>query len=498
MRYRFLHEAVERLRAVRPQLIFGFNHAGDPAFCEIETDALADWLSVEFHPPHFAKGGVNARVMRARGKPFELMLPESEGSWGDWTVMTTHTMRTMGAIAAAHGGAPIVGHVPYPGGDVGGRLAESVVDTIADTFACIDARAAWLNGAESVPVGAVLLSAENWRAVQAREGLAHRPSAYLAWRGATDLLADNNIHFDVITDSMLERFVDYEFLLVSGLDHASHTTVSLLRQYIEGGGTLVSLGVPAGCNARGGRQGSNELADVLGLDVVEDAPYSVAYLDALDARIAEGLPDMPLLLKAAPLTRTVPEVRSVRVRAREGAEVWARFTEPCLEPDVAAGRHIYHMHSPPHTRTDWPAIVHGTFGKGRAVTVCGPMGLAYNYRNGPVLRRLLRNILAALGLPRALRIEGPAGMETVFTRQGGRRVLHLIARTVETAGSPQAAEGWQVRGVRVRMACEGASSVTLQPQGAALAFETTDDGIAFTVPPFEQWTIVAVQQETAS
>ena len=41
--------------------------------------------------------------MRAAAVPAELMLPESLGSWGDWTVQSPQTMRAMVAIAAAHG-----------------------------------------------------------------------------------------------------------------------------------------------------------------------------------------------------------------------------------------------------------------------------------------------------------------------------------------------------------------------------------------------------------
>jgi hypothetical protein len=492
-RRRFIEDAVARLLKVRPGLRFGFNHAGDPAFAEPETDRAATWLSREFHPPVFSRGGANARYMRMSGKPFELMLPESLGSWGDWTVMTKTTMRTMAAISAAHGGAPVVGHVAYPGGDYAGRVAPGVVETIADAFEFMSARAPFCRGASSVPVGAYFFSVEDFRAAQVRGGLLQAPDVYLSFRGTTSLMGDNNLHFDVLSEETLGRLGEYEYLVLGETEYIPQATAEALRRYVEGGGALIAFGRSGLADRLGRAERRSALAELLGVEFAGESPYSVAYLDGLAAEIAVGLPEMPLLLKAARLHDVTAKRRSLRCRAAADAQVWGVFADPALEPDLDAFRHIYHMHCPPSVRTEWPAIVHRRVGKGRTLYVGGPLGYAYGYTASPWLRRLFANLLGALGLPRAVRIDGPAGVETAYMRQGARRFLHLIPAATECPNSVQAAEGTLIAGVRARVAAPGTRSVRLMPQGRELPFRTGPEGIEFEIPPFSEWTLVEIE-----
>ena len=491
-RRRFIEDAIAGLLKVRPGLRFGFNHAGDMAFAQPETDRAASWLSREFHPPIFSRGGMDARYMRAGGKPFELMLPESLGSWGDWTVMTKGTMCTMAAISVAHGGAPIIGHVAYPSGDYAGKVAPAVVETISDAFAFMDARAEFCRDAVSVPVGACFYSAEDFWAGQTRGGLAQQPGNYHTLRGMTNLLADNNLQFDVLSEETLGRLGEYEYLVVGETEYVSAATESALRRYVEEGGTLIATGRTSLSDRLGRAEKRFGLGDLLGVEYAGESPFSVSYLDALDKGITGGLPEMPLLLKASRLHDVVPKVRSQRCRAADGTEVWARFTDPALEPDLAAFRHIYHMHCPPASRTDWPAIVHRRVGKGRTLYVAGPLCSAYGYTSSPWLRRLFLNLLAAMGLPRALRVDGPAGIETSLMRQGDRWLLHLVPAATECPNSIQAAEGRYIDRVRVRVTKPGVKSVRLVPSGAALEFRATAEGVEFGVPAFREWMIVEI------
>lgn len=491
-RRRFIEDAIARLLKVRTGLRFGFNHAGDMAFAQPETDRAATWLSREFHPPIFSRGGMDARYMRATGKPFELMLPESLGSWGDWTVMTKGTMRMMAAISMAHGGSPIVGHVAYPSGDYAGKMAPGVVETIADTFAFMDARAELCRDAASVPVGACFYSCEDFWAGQARGGLDQQAPGYLPLRGTTTLMADNNLHFDILSEETLGRLGEYEYLVLGETEYVSNQTESALRRYVEGGGTLIAVGKTSLSDRLGRPEKRFGLEGLLGVQYVGESPFSVAYIDGLDKAISEGMPEMPVLLKASRLHDVTPKLRSLRCRAAADATVWARFTEPALEPDLENFRHIYHLHCPPASRTEWPAIVHRRVGKGQTLYVAGPLCHAYGYTSSPWLRRLFMNLLTAMGLPRTVRIEGPAGVETSLMRQGERWLLHLVPAATECPNSIQAAEGRLVSGVRVRLAKAGAKSARLMPQGVELAVRRTEAGVEFEVPAFGAWTIVEV------
>jgi len=113
-RARFLGDAMRRVSAIRPGMRFGWNHAGDLLFSEGELDAQADLSSIEFHPPFFLRGGIAARHLRTLNRPFELMLPETLGGWGDWTVMTPETMRTMPASRRRMAGPSTSATCPIP------------------------------------------------------------------------------------------------------------------------------------------------------------------------------------------------------------------------------------------------------------------------------------------------------------------------------------------------------------------------------------------------
>lgn len=493
LRRRFLEDAVARLRQVRPGLRFGWNHAGDPLFSESEADRSADWHSMEFHPPFFARGGVNARVMRALGKPRELMLPESLGSWGDWTVQAPQTMRTMVAIAAAQGASPTVGHVAFPTGDLGGQVADGVVETIATAFRLLEERRPWCIDAESVPVGAVLHSEEDFRAQQAAGGLQRLPRGASTLYGAAELLGDCAIPYDILSERMLGRLGAYEFLVVPEVGYISDQAGEALRQYVREGGCLLASGPTSLTDALGQVRGFS-LQDLLGVEYVEVSPYSLNYVEVSSPQLAEGLPRMPILAKAGPSSPHVAPVRpSLRVRAAAGAAVLGTLVDPALESDYSRGYHIYHGHAPAAYRTSWPAVLHYRYGRGQVVYLSIPLGAAYGATHSPWLRRLAANALAIMGLPHRARLDCPPGVEVALLRQSGRWVLHLVPRLAETPESTQVAEGLAIAGVRVFLERAETKKVRLAPSGESLPFRRQEGGIVFEVPAFTEWTTVVIE-----
>ncbi len=256
---------------------------------------------------------------------------------------------------------------------------------------------------------------------------------------------------------------------------------------------MVALGAVGTTDDLGRGRSEFELSEVLGVSRVGESPFSVSYLDALDARLSPGLPPMPLLVKAAPPHETLGRRRSLRCRAHPGAEVWARFTDPAFEPDVDAGRHIYHMHCPPARRTEWPAVVRRTLGAGQTFYVAAPVAYAFGYSGSPWLRRFFANLLGAAGRPQRLRVEGPPGLEVALMEQAGVWRLHLVPRHTETLGSAQRAEALWVHGVRVSVRRPGLRRVTLHPDGNALPFKRSGDAVLFDLPPFRDWRIVSIE-----
>jgi len=493
-RRRFSQDAMSRINQVRPGLLWGWNHAGDPTFSQPETDSLASYSSMEFHPPAFARGGRNARVMRAQGKPYELIMPESLASWGDWTVAVPNTLKTMVAIVGAHGGSPTINHVAWPSGDLGGKLAPAVVDTLSEAFRFYESRLPYCEGTESEPVGAVLHSIENWHARVAHDGLTATPRNATWLDGAADLLADNCIHFDILDERRLEQLPEYEFLLLGEIGYLSEATSRAIRTYVKNGGCLLATGMTSLTDAYGD-VGVLMLADLLGVDFEEESEYSTAYMGLDDRRLAEGVADMPILVRSAAYSdaaTAAPARRSLRCRPRPGTQVLATIIDPVLEPDVPSGYHIYHAHPPAANLTRWPAAVYTRYGEGQVVYFPVPLTSAYATSHSPWLRRIAANALNIMGVPRKLRVNGPAGIETVLNRQKDRWLLHLIPRRTEMPESAQVATDSVIQNVTVRVQRPGTTSVTLQPGDTALDLETEGDVATFRVPPFGEWTILVI------
>ncbi|MDP7692700.1 MAG: beta-galactosidase trimerization domain-containing protein [Vicinamibacterales bacterium] len=358
----------------------------------------------------------------------------------------------------------------------------------------MDERDCFCQDARRVPIGACLHSVENWRAAQASEGLPQIPSAYGALRGAAEMLADNNIHFDILPENMLGRLGEYEFLVLPDVGYVSDDTADAIRRYVRNGGCLVATGRTSLAD-RFGRPQPPSLTDLLGVQYVEDSPYSVSYLELSQEALKAGVPDMPLLVNAQAYGQTssppgARRERSLRCQPSDGTDVWATCAEPCLEPDFPAGRHIYHAHSPPDHRSQWPAIMHRRVGGGRVLYVAAPLLRAYAISHSPSLRRLLAN---ALGLPRAFRVDGPAGVETVLNEQDGRWLVHLIPRRTESVESSQIAEGSAIDSVTIRVRKPGARSARIEPDGGNLECRLEGDLLTVRVPPFHEWTILSIQ-----
>ncbi len=175
MREQCMRALRERCDRVRPGLLWMWNGAGDPAFAARSLDRGATFMSGEAHPPEYLTADLRAGLMQATGAPFVLMMPESQGSWGDWTVTTAPTLKGLSALAIARGGALNVNHVPYPFGDYAGKVAGPVWDVIAETLAWVKEREPWCAGKQPVPVCGCPISETNIKLFQALSGLPGTP-----------------------------------------------------------------------------------------------------------------------------------------------------------------------------------------------------------------------------------------------------------------------------------------------------------------------------------
>ncbi|MBI2301994.1 MAG: beta-galactosidase trimerization domain-containing protein, partial [Armatimonadetes bacterium] len=283
----FLAHFRERGNAVRPGLSWSWNGCGSPVSLSATLHHGADYLSTEAHPPEYLHAEHATRYCEGLGLPFTLFMPESQGSWGDWTVTTPAVMKGLSAIALAHGGALNANQVPYPCGDRGGKVPEIVWDTISATFAFVAERVAHCRGKRPVPVAAVLHSADNARLLAAR-GRAGEPG-WQTWEvfhhehTLSQLLCENHTPWEILpAETLLERLGEYELVILPHLPYVDGDLAERLRAYVRGGGKLLVNHLTSLCDRYGERLANFALADLLGVDFVADSPYSVSYLDQID------------------------------------------------------------------------------------------------------------------------------------------------------------------------------------------------------------------------
>ncbi|GAA3406145.1 beta-galactosidase trimerization domain-containing protein [Paenibacillus hodogayensis] len=454
-------------------MLVGWNHAGDPRFGQVEADRYADYFTSEFHPPQYAYGSLLARWKRSFGKPFELMMPSEMGSWGEWTVAPAATLRTTAAIAVANGGSISFGHVAYPSGFMRGQVPEAVMNAIGESNAWVQSLEPWLTGAESVPMVAVLYSIESKRMLEASALSGPADDPHL--QGIHRILTEGHIHFDIIDETtLLSRIDSYQLLILPDQAYISDPVEQRIREFVRGGGRLLASNRSSLYDAAGERRPDFGLADVLGIGFGDVSRYSVSYFYPIDAAIAEAIPDMPILLKD-------PAHKALRIEAKEGSDVWARFTDPALE--AKTHRHVYHQHAHPAHPTPHPAVVAHTYGKGASLYVSGPIESAYWRTGSPWLRTLYLNGLRRLYPDPFVKVDAPLSVEVNAMRQSSRIVIHFTnVREDKAAGSKTFIEEIVPAGQIEAVVRASADRVYVVPGNTELSFVKEEGQIRFVLP----------------
>lgn len=465
-REEFIHAAMERCDAARPGLIWSWNGSGSPMSISNTLHSGAHYLSTEAHPPSYLHADHAARHCEGMGLPFTLFMPESQGSWGDWTVTTPVTIKGLSSIALAHGGSLNINHVPYPCGDYGGKVPEVVWDTITDVFEWVADRERFCAERRPVPVVGVLHSADNNRMLKAlaqTEEYSHLGSEQFANEHAlAQLLMESHIPWEILHDDVdHDRLKQYELLILPYMPHVSGHLANGLREYVRGGGKLLATYHTSLFDSRGGREPNFALNDLFGVDFVADSPYSVSYLDRLDTLFGPQVPEMPLLIKDMASGTLNPRNHVLYCALQDGARALGYITDPVIESDFEAGQFVYHDHAPPAYATDYPGIVMNSFGKGEVIYLPSPFFKAFASKCSPFLKEVFKTLVGGvLGVSAKVAIEGPVSIKHALMQDDEGWLLHLMHVQKETDSmyldsfhrpgpvGVRVKPGWKVAGVR--------------------------------------------------
>lgn len=437
-REQFIRAAMDQCNSVRPGLSWSWNGCGNPVSISETLHLGADYLSTEAHPPEYLHADHATRYCEALGKPFTLFMPESQGSWGDWTVTTPETIKGLSAIALAHGGSLNINHVPYPCGDYAGKVPQPIWDTITETFRFVAEREKYSRGKHPVPVVAVLHSPRNARLLTAmartKQWQHLQYETFSTEHALAQLLMETHTPWEIrIEDMPLEDMKRYELLILPYVPHVSDELAAKLREYVRGGGKLIASYHTSLFNAAGQQQDNFALADLFGVDYESTSPYSVSYLDGLDPLFAPEVPAMPLLLKDAASGALNPRNHVLYTRAREGGRVLAWTMDPVVESDFEGGRFVYHDHAPPAYRTAFPGIMLNRFEAGQVIYLPSPFFKAYATKRSPFLREVFRKLVQqVLGVSQRVHLTGPVSIKHALLEDEDGWLLHLIHAQKQT------------------------------------------------------------------
>ena len=351
-----------------------------------------DYLSGDFDWAYGAnRAALEGRIMDARGLPWNLM------AWGftksgemraspPWTMKPSlHLCQEVAEVLALGGGVMI-----YDTPERDGRLVPWHQEILAAVSSFCHERKELSFRTESLPQAAILHLASTYyrhnqplfnygTAMQPIEGALH---ALLECHWSTDVLPE---------DAALARMRRYALLVLPEQESLSPQMQQALAEYVAGGGCLIMSGAHL----------AREFGNWLGLEP-DGEPLPQAILPTPDGRsVTLSGPWQPVRLRGA------------------GA----------LVPHLS-GR------DPEQDKTEVPAITLTCRGQGRVLAAHGPLFRDYFLGHYPLLRSLIRSLLAEHAPAPLVQVMGPPWVELVLRRKGQAVVIHLINRGAAEALGP--------------------------------------------------------------
>jgi Hypothetical glycosyl hydrolase 6/Beta-galactosidase trimerisation domain len=432
----------------RPELSY-YSHV------EIESLATGGWGYNHF--PLFAG------YFQTLGLPLLSMTGIFHTSWGDFgSVKPAAALDYECARAIAAGASCSIGDHLHPRG----VLERAAYERIGETYGRIEALEPWCIGAEPVAEIGILLAETGPRGFmtgrEIDEGAVrmllelHRPFQFL------DLAADLSPYRVIIAPDTIP--FDPEF-------------ATKVKSYVDGGGALIlthrSGLTPAGDGF------APELADLLGIEYVGDAPHAPDYLVA-ERSLGAPFADYHQVLYERGST--------VRLNGAD-ALAWMGVPQFTRSPE-----HFYgHRQAPFDHVTDHPAVTQ----RGRVIYCHSPLFGAYHRHAVPAYRDLIGTLLDRLAPDRIVQSPNlPTTAEITLLRQpnqNGRTILHLIHAVPQRRGLniDIVEDVLPLHDVRVGVRLDRpASKVTLAPSGEELPYETRDGATWVTIPRVEGHQVV--------
>lgn len=225
--------------------------------------------------------------------------------------------------------------------------------------------------------------------------------------GATEILKENHIPFTVIGRSNLSDLASYRVLILPDTAVLTKEETEAFRNYVENGGHIYA----SGCKVL------DHLSDVFGIEMKDEIKERVTFIAPTE--IGKRL--MPGLDEKYPLT--IPTHQAV-VEAKSDSEVLATVTLPYSNPDEFGIFASIHS-NPPGIATNHPAIVYGSFGKGKTIWTAAPIEAVRRVPHKKVFKSLIMELAENTFTFEA---DAPSQVEVLVSHQKEKKrfVIHLM------------------------------------------------------------------------
>ncbi len=467
----YLQEATDVIRRHRPEAVVTYNNAGvpqDPVF-------HSDLVTVEAHAPFYANQSWAARSSRARGKPFEVLMPGALRGWNGFDQKPEPLIQLETAIPASHGGTATVGVIGRPDGS----LEPGALDTIRTSFIRLEQLEPHLTHTKPVSdIGLiVLIDPLNTPAL----GVRHLVEAHAFHK----LMLQEHVQYEVLYS--LEDIERFRAIVAPNVTVISDQEAAALEEYVANGGSLLMTGDVGPHRPDGSPRAVPALAKLGGFGDRRWAPWPYAFVRKGDSDLFEEVPDIPLRI-AGP----------VALLEDVSGEVLAQVQLPEAPPTINTTL-LWHEPAGDEDRSH-PYVVKKTHGKGLCAYAASPLASSLSTFDdiaGGWAKELARRLLGMV-LPendRVLSIDAPRGCEVVLNRKAGKLVVSLINHYV---GHPDylSMRGGEVRigpfDLVLRTGASGTVTAQVQPSGDDVLVSAEDGAVRLRVPEFEVHQVVTV------
>jgi len=490
---RYLRDARDTLKSVKPQAILYMNGAGLEATWMLARD---NRLLVEFQDLLGAEGGflyhdlrrtplwkasATAKLLETQGegKPTVIFIAGRQSPWSRY-FLSQAELRLLHWSALANGANTWYGiyeSLAGQGATGAVRDVNSLVRHHADVYTESESAANIALLWSGATLCASAMEGGDGGCGESGQAEPTRGSFSDAFHGWCEALLRSHLPFDVLDEPALrpERLNRYELVILPNCACLPEAAVEVLRRWVSDGGSLIGTYDTSLYAQDGKAQPDFALADVFGIR------YAGRFIGPLRY---DHLPVDPEHLLFQGITQPLipAPMRGIAVEATTARPI-INFLQP---------QRSRYQELPPESPD--PAILLNRFGEGKVIYFAGTFDAAYRQFALPEHQLLLGNAVRRLAEP-VLTIDGaPECVEVTLRRQPARKrlLVHLVNFTGEmTRPLRRVLPAREVR-IALRRVPRATKAMGLVHR-QELGWHRADEGITITLPFLGEYEVVVVE-----